>query len=60
MTLGPIVGLPASLRHGLLTQSQGREGTLPWGGINPHGGSYGEVLLICRVFVIWGLCAQQP
>ena len=33
MTLGPIVGLPAALRHGLLTQSQGEDAAL--GGDKP-------------------------
>ena len=58
MTLGPIVGLPAALRHGLLTQSQGEDAAL-WG-INPHGGSYGEVLLICRGYLCYsGVCVPS-
>ena len=56
MTLGPTSACSAALRHGLLTQSQGEDAAL--GGINPHGGSYGEVLLICRGYLLFGgLCA---
>ena len=57
MTLGPIVGLLRCAPPRPPHPKSGR-GTLPLGD-KPHGGSYGEVLLICRGYLLFGgLCAS--
>ena len=60
MTLGPIVGLLRCAPPRPPHPKSGR-GRCPWG-INPHGRSYGEVLLICRGYLCYSgfVCLAAP
>ena len=55
MTLGPIVGCSAALRHA--SSPKVRERTLPLGDKPPRRELWGGVANLSWVFVIWGLCA---
>ena len=61
MTLGALATISAALRSPLALKSGERTPPL---GDKPPGGGYGEVLLICRGYLLsWGfvcLAAQQP